>query len=49
MISEIYIKKKCKKKDCKKECPIPSWKYCSDDCSRLEKNRKALERKHNKK
>ncbi len=27
---------------------LPSWKYCSDDCRRLQTNTTALEKKHKK-
>lgn len=39
--------KKCK--FCGKKCWIPAWIYCSDDCSRLSLNKRALKRCHEKK
>ena len=30
----------CKRKGCNNRCMLPSWLYCSDECNRLETNRK---------
>lgn len=32
--------KKCKRIGCNNRCMLPSWLYCSDECNRLETNRK---------
>lgn len=41
----MSIMKKCARTGCGKTCNVPSWKYCSDDCSRLVNNQKALAKK----
>jgi len=38
----------CAYQKCKKKCYIPSWKYCSDECGRLQTNINALKNKYKK-
>lgn len=47
MQKRIFDCKKCK--ECKKICLIPSWVYCSDECNRINVNKKQLKKIHEKK